>query len=149
MENNLSTVTIPVEEYNGLRDRIADLERANGELTEVIENTKDMDDSRVIIKEVYTGEDEDGDECRLVKYSFKNFEDVKAEVEDVMKDSIEGATKKLGELTDKLEDLKKDLKKSREERIKALEELKQKSIELQCFAAKLRNRNWWQRLLNK
>ena len=131
MENNLSTVTIPVEEYNGLRDRIADLERENGELTEVIENTKDMDDSRVIIKEVYTGEDEDGDEYRLVKYSFKNFKDVKAEVEEVMKDSIEGATKKIGELTDKLE------------------ELKQKSLELQCYAAKLNNRNWWQRLLNK
>lgn len=145
MENNLSTVTIPVEEYNGLRDHIADLERANGELTEVIENTKDMDDSRVIIKEVYTGEDEDGDEYRLVKYSFKNFKDVKAEVEEVMKDSIEGATKKLGELKDKLE----DLKKSSEERTKVLEELKQKSIELQCYAAKLNNRNWWQRLLNK
>ena len=145
MEKTLSTVTISVEEYNGLRDRIADLERANGELTEVIENTKAMDDSRVIIKEVYTGEDEDGDECRLVKYSFKNFEDVKAEVEDVMKDSIEGATKKLGELTEKFE----DLKKGSEERIKALEELKQKAIELQCCAAKLRNRNWWQRLLNK
>lgn len=134
----MSTVTIPVEEYNGLRDRIADLERENGELTEVIENTKDMDDSRVIIKEVYTGEDEDGDEYRLVKYSFKNFKDVKAEVEEVMKDSIEGATKKLGELTDKLE----DLKKSSEERTKALEELKQKSLELQCYAAKLNNRNW-------
>ena len=145
MEKTLSTVTISVDEYNGLRDRIADLERANGELTEVIENTKDMDDSRVIIKEVYTGEDEDGDEYRLVKYSFKNFKDVKAEVEEVMKDSIEGATKKLGELTDKLE----DLKKSSEERTKALEELKQKSIELQCYAAKLNNRNWWQRLMNK
>ena len=145
MENNLSTVTIPVEEYNGLRDRIADLERANGELTEVIENTKDMDDSRVIIKEVYTGEDEDGDEYRLVKYSFKNFKDVKAEVEEVMKDSIDGAVKKIGELKYKLE----DLKKSSEERIKVLEELKQKSIELQCYAAKLNNRNWWQRLLNK
>lgn len=145
MENTLSTVTISVDEYNGLRDRIADLERANGELTEVIENTKDMDDSRVIIKEVYTGEDEDGDEYRLVKYSFKNFKDVKAEVEEVMKDSIEGATKKLGELKDKLE----DLKKSSEERTKALEDLKQKSIELQCRAAKLNNRNWWQRLLNK
>lgn len=145
MENNLSTVTIPVEEYNGLRDRIADLERTNGELTEVIENTKDMDDSRVIIKEVYTGEDEDGDEYRLVKYSFKNFKDVKAEVEEVMKDSIDGAVKKLGELKDKLE----DLKKSSEERTKVLEELKQKSIELQCYAAKLNNRNWWQRLMNK
>ena len=145
MENNLSTVTIPVEEYNGLRDRIADLERENGELTEVIENTKDMDDSRVIIKEVYTGEDEDGDEYRIVKYSFKNFKDVKAEVEEVMKDSIEGATKKLGELTEKLE----DLKNGSEERIKALEELKQKSSERQCGAAKLRNRSWWQRLLNK
>lgn len=145
MEKTLSTVTIPVEEYNGLRDRIADLERANGELTEVIENTKDMDDSRVIIKEVYTGEDEDGDEYRLVKYSFKNFKDVKAEVEEVMKDSIEGATKKLGELTDKLE----DLKKSSEERTKAIEELKQKSLELQRRAAELNNRNWWQRLLNK
>lgn len=145
MENNLSTVTIPVEEYNGLRNRIADLERENGELTEVIENTKDMDDSRVIIKEVYTGEDEDGDEYRFVKYSLKNFKDVKAEVEEVMKDSIEGATKKLGELTDKLE----DLKKSSEERTKALEELKQKSLELQCYAAKLNNRNWWWRLLNK
>ena len=145
MEKTLSTVTIPVDEYNGLRDRIADLERANGELTEVIENTKDMDDSRVIIKEVYTGEDEDGDEYRLVKYSFKNFKDVKAEVEEVMKDSIDGATKKLGELTDKLE----DLKKSSEERTKALEELKQKFIELQRRAAELNNRNWWQRLLNK
>lgn len=145
MEKTLSTVTISVDEYNGLRDRIADLERANGELTEVIENTKDMDDSRVIIKEVYTGEDEDGDEYRLVKYSFKNFKDVKAEVEEVMKDSIEGATKKLGELTDKLE----DLKKSSEERTKALEELKQKSLELQRRAAELNNRNWWQRLLNK
>ena len=145
MEKTLSTVTISVDEYNGLRDRIADLERENGELTEVIENTKDMDDSRVIIKEVYTGEDEDGDEYRLVKYSFKNFKDVKAEVEEVMKDSIDGATKKLGELTDKLE----DLKKSSEERTKALEELKQKSLELQCYAAKLNNRNWWQRLLNK
>lgn len=145
MEKTLSTVTIPVDEYNKMRDRIADLERANGELTEVIENTKDMDDSRVIIKEVYTGEDEDGDEYRLVKYSFKNFKDVKAEVEDVMKDSIEGATKKLGELTDKLE----DLKKGSEERSKALEELKQKSLELQRRAAELNNRNWWQRLLNK
>lgn len=145
MENTLSTVTISVDEYNGLRDRIADLERANGELTEVIENTKDMDDSRVIIKEVYTVEDEDGDEYRLVKYSFKNFKDVKAEVEEVMKDSIEWATKKLGELTDKLE----DLKKSSEERTKAIEELKQKSLELLCYAAKLNNRNWWQRLLNK
>ena len=145
MEKTLSTVTIPVEEYNGLRDRIADLERANGELTEVIENTKDMDDSRVIIKEVYTGEDEDGDEYRLVKYSFKNFKDVKAEVEEVMKESIDGAVKKLGELKDKLE----DLKKSSEERTKVLEELKRKSIELQCYAAKLNNRNWWQRLMNK
>ena len=145
MEKTLSTVTISVDEYNGLRDRIADLERANGELTEVIENTKDMDDSRVIIKEVYTGEDEDGDEYRLVKYSFKNFKDVKAEVEEVMKESIDGAVKKLGELKDKLE----DLKKSSEERIKVLEELKQKSIELQCYASKLNNRNWWQRLLNK
>ena len=145
MEKTLSTVTIPVEEYNGLRDRIADLERANGELTEVIENTKDMDDSRVIIKEVYTGEDEDGDEYRLVNYSFKNFNDVKAEVEEVMKDSIDGAAKKLDELTDKF----KDLKKSSEERTKALEELKQKSIELQRRAAELNNRNWWQRLLNK
>lgn len=145
MEKTLSTVTIPVEEYNKMRDQIADLERANDELTEVIENTKDMDDSRVIVKEVYTGEDEDGDEYRLVKYSFKNFKDVKAEVEEVMKDSIEGATDKLAELTDKLE----DLKKSSEERTKALEELKQKSLELQCYAAKLNNRNWWQRLLNK
>ena len=145
MEKTLSTVTIPVEEYNGLRDRIADLERENGELTEVIENTKDMDDSRVIIKEVYTGEDEDGDEYRLVKYSFKNFNDVKAEVEEMMKESIDGAVKKLGELKDKLE----DLKKSSEERTKVLEELKQKSIELQCYAAKLNNRNWWQRLMNK
>ena len=145
MEKNLSTVTISVDEYNGLRDRIADLERENGELTEVIENTKDMDDSRVIIKEVYTCEDEDGDEYRLVKYSFKNFKDVKEEVEEVMKDSIEGATKKLGELTDKLE----DLKKSSEERTKALEELKQKSLELQRRAAEIENRNWWQRLLNK
>ena len=145
MEKTLSTVTIPVDEYNGLRDQIADLKRANGELTEVIEKTKDMDDSRVIIKEVYTGEDEDGDEYRLVKYSFKNFKDVKAEVEEVMKDSIEGATAKLGELTDKLE----DLKKSSEERKKALEELKQKSLELQRRAAELNNRNWWQRLLNK
>lgn len=145
MEKTLSTVTISVDEYNGLRDRIADLERANGELTEVIENTKDMDDSRVIIKDVYTGEDEDGDEYRLVKYSFKNFKDVKAEVEEVMKDSIEGATKKLGELTDKLE----DLKKGSEERAKALEELRHKSLELQCRVAELNNRNWWQRLLNK
>lgn len=145
MEKTLSTVTITVEEYNGLRDRIADLERANGELTEVIENTKDMDDSRVIIKEVYIGEDEDGDEYRLVKYSFKNFKDVKAEVEEVMKDSIDAAVKKLGELKYKLE----DLKKSSEERTKVLEELKQKSIELQCYAAKLNNRNWWQRLMNK
>lgn len=131
MEKTLSTVTISVDEYNGLRDQIADLKKANGELTEVIENTKDMDDSRVIIKEVYTGEDEDGDEYRLVKYSFKNFKDVKAEVEEVMKGSIE------------------DLKKGSEERTKALEELKQKSLELQCYAAKLNNRNWWQRLLNK
>lgn len=145
MENNLSTVTVTVEEYNGLRDRIADLERANGELTEVIENTKDMDDSRVIIKEVYTVEDEDGDEYRLVKYSFKNFKDVKAEVEEVMKDSIDGAAKKLGELKEKLE----DLKKRSEERTKAIEELKQKSLELQCYAAKLNNRKWLQRLLNK
>ena len=145
MEKTLSTVTIPVDEYNKMRDRIADLERANGELTEVIENTKDMDDSRVIIKEVYTGEDEDGDEYRLVKYSFKNFKDVKAEVEEVMKDSIEGATKKLGELMDKTE----ELKKSSEERAKVLEELKQNFLELQCLAAKLNNRNWWQRLLNK
>ena len=145
MEKTLSTVTISVDEYNGLRDRIADLERANGELTEVIENTKDMDDSRVIIKDVYTGEDEDGDEYRLVKYSFKNFKDVKAEVEEVMKDSIEGATKKLGELTDKLE----DLKKGSEERAKALEELRHKSLELQCRVAELNNRNWWQRRLNK
>ena len=145
MEKNLSTVTIPVDEYNKMRDRIADLERANGELTEVIENTKDMDDSRVIIKEVYTGEDEDGDEYRLVKYSFKNFKDVKAEVEEVMKESIDCAVKKLGELKDELE----DLKKSSEERTKALEELKQKSIGLQCYDAKLNNRNWWQRLMNK
>lgn len=145
MENNLSTVTITVEEYNGLRDRIAYLERANGELTEVIENTKDMDDSRVIIKEVYTDEDEDGYEYRLVKYSFKNFKDVKAEVEEVMKDSIEDAKKELNELIDKTE----ELKKSSEERAKVLEELKQKFLELQCYAAKLNNRNWWQRLLNK
>ena len=145
MENTLSTVTITVEEYNGMRDRIADLERENGELTEVIENTKDMDDSRVIIKEVYTGEDEDGDEYRLVKYSFKNFKDVKAEVEEVMKESIEGAKKELNELIDKTE----ELKKSSEERAKVLEELKQKFLELQCYAAELNNRNWWQRLLNK
>ena len=145
MEKTLSTVTIPVEEYNGLRDRIADLERANGELTEVIENTKDMDDSRVIIKEVYTGEDEDGDEYRLVKYSFKNFKDVKAEVEDVMKESIEGAKKELNKLIDKTE----ELKKSSEERAKDPEELKQKFIELQWYAAKLTNRNWWQRLMNE
>ena len=145
MENTLSTVTISVDEYNGLRDRIADLERANGELTEVIENTKDMDDSRVIIKEVYTVEDDDGNEYSLVKYSFKNFKDVKAEVEEVMKDSIECAKKELNELIDKTE----ELKKSSEERAKVLEELKEITLEAQANLAELENRNWWQRLLNK
>lgn len=124
MEKNLSTVTISVDEYNEMRDRLADLERANGELTEVIENTKDMDDSRVITKEVYMGEDEDGDEYRFVKYSFENFNDVRAEVEETMKVGIEGTTKKLSEL-------------------------QQSFLEMQCRVAELYSRNWWQRLLNK
>lgn len=124
MEKNLSTVTISVDEYNEMRDRLADLERANGELTEVIENTKDMDDSRVITKEVYMGEDEDGDEYCFVKYSFENFNDVRAEVEETMKVGIEGTTKKLSEL-------------------------QQSFLEMQCRVAELYSRNWWQRLLNK
>lgn len=131
-------VTIPLDEYNDMRDKIANLEKANEELSEIVEKVKDMDETRVIIKESTTFTDDDGDECTGTLYSIKNFNDVKEEVREMMQKDIE-------EGMEIVEELKKDCDK----RTKALEELKQKSLELQCYAAKLNNRNWWQRLLNK
>lgn len=131
-------VTLSLEEYNALRDENESLKAKNEHLAEVVEQTKDMDSTRVIIKEVFFGKDEDGDDCKFVKYSCKNFDDVKEQVADIMKEDIESNKERL-----------EQLQKESDARNKALDELKEKSLELQTRAEKLLNRNWWQRLFNK
>lgn len=132
------TVTIGLDEYNRMRDEIAYLERTNKELAEIVEKVKDMDNTRVIIKEITTFTDDDGFECTDTLYSIKNFNDVKEEVRSMMKKDIEESIEKVEEL-----------KKGCEERSNVLEELKEITLEAQANLAELENRNWWQRLLNK
>ena len=67
-------VTIPLEEYNSMRDKIAHLEKANEELAEIVEKVKDMDETRVIIKEITTFTDDDGDELDPVTIDVTQFE---------------------------------------------------------------------------
>ena len=130
-------VTIPLEEYNSMRDKIAHLEKANEELAEIVEKVKDMDETRVIIKEITTFTDDDGDECTGTLYSIKNFNDVKEEVREMMKKDIEESMERFEEL-----------KKVCDERSKVLNELKDMTLEAQTTLVKLINRNWWQRLWN-
>lgn len=132
------TVTIGLDEYNRMRDEIAYLERTNKELAEIVEKVKDMDNTRVIIKEITTFTDDDGFECTGTLYSIKNFNDVKEEVRAMMKKDIEESIEKVEEL-----------KKGCEERVNVLKELKEITLEAQANLAELENRNWWQRLLNK
>ena len=132
------TVTIGLDEYNRMRDEIAYLERTNKELAEIVEKVKDMDNTRVIIKEITTFTDDDGFECTDTLYSIKNFNDVKEEVRSMMKKDIEESIEKVEEL-----------KKGSEEHSKVLKELKEITLEAQANLAELENRNWWQRLLNK
>ena len=132
------TVTIGLDEYNRMRDEIAYLERTNKELAEIVEKVKDMDNTRVIIKEITTFTDDDGFECTDTLYSIKNFNDVKEEVRSMMKKDIEESIEKVEEL-----------KKGSEEHSKVLTELKEITLEAQANLAELENRNWWQRLLNK
>lgn len=132
------TVTIGLDEYNRMRDDIAYLERTNKELAEIVEKVKDMDNTRVIIKEITTFTDDDGFECTDTLYSIKNFNDVKEEVRSMMKKDIEESIEKVEEL-----------KKGCEERSNVLKELKEITLEAQANLAELENRNWWQRLLNK
>lgn len=138
MESTTSMVTLSLEEYNALRDENESLKAKNEHLADVIEQTKDMDSTRVIIKEVFFGKDEDGDDCKFIKYSCKNFDDVREHVADIMKEDIESSKERI-----------EQLQKDSDARNKALDELKEKSLELQTRAEKLLNRNWWQRLFNK
>ena len=132
------TVTIGLDEYNRMRDEIAYLERTNKELAEIVEKVKDMDNTRVIIKEITTFTDDDGFEFTDTLYSIKNFNDVKEEVRSMMKKDIEESKEKVEEL-----------KKGCEERNKVLKELKKITLGALANLAELENRNWWQRLLNK
>ena len=132
------TVTIGLDEYNRMRDEIAYLERTNKELAEIVEKVKDMDNTRVIIKEITTFTDDDGFEFTDTLYSIKNFNDVKEEVRSMMKKDIEESIEKVEEL-----------KKGCEERSKVLKELKKITLGALANLAELENRNWWQRLLNK
>ena len=138
MEAVTSTVTLSLEEYNALRDENESLKAKNEHLAEVIEQTKDMDSTRVIIKEVFFGKDEDGDDCKFIKYSCKNFDDVKEQVADFMKEDIENNTKRLEEL-----------QKDSEARSTAVKELQDKCLELQTRAEAIANKTFWQRLFNK
>lgn len=136
------TITIALSEYNEMRDDIVRLEKENKELREVVENVKDMDETRVILKE-YLIDLEDG-KCKALKYSFKNFADVEGEVRTAMTDTLDEARKKLDFAVEQLEKLKADS----EERMKTLDKLKQQTLEAQRKCSELMNRNWWQRLFN-
>ena len=127
----LNQVTLSLKEYNDLRDENAELARENEELNDAIEKLQDNDGQKVIIRECEQWEDEDGEEYENNTTHIKGFDEVKQEVEDFYKGKFE------------------DLEKENEEIKKKFEDIHRKYLDAQCTISALKNRNLWQRIINK
>lgn len=139
MATSNGTVTLPIATYNNLRDTNTHLGLVNKELKDAIEELKAADGQKVIVHNINTYLDEDGDESFSEEDVYvKNFDDVKKEVEDNYKESID--------------DLKAKIKEQNELFIKQQKEIKSLKNNLRSAENALHekeSRNLWQRIWNK
>lgn len=124
-------VTLSLKDYNDLCNENTELARENKELNDVFESLKEDDGRKVIIRECEQWEDEDGDECETKTTHIKGFDEVKQEVEEFYKGKF------------------KDLENENEEIKKKFEDIHRKYLDAQCTISALKNRNLWQRIINK
>lgn len=137
-----NSVTMSLEEYDGMKEELFTLREEKASLTDAIEALKENAEQKVIIKEVCTCEDEDGEECECTTYAVKGFDDVKKEIEDFYKGKFEEMENTIKEKTEKVE---KIYEKSKELHEKTMEWKLEKDMEI----SRLKHRNLWQRILNK
>jgi predicted RNase H-like HicB family nuclease len=124
-------VTLSLKDYNDLCNENTELARENKELNDAIEKLQDNDGQKVIIRECEQWDDEDGDECETKTTHIKGFDEVKQEVEEFYKGKF------------------KDLENENEEIKKKFEDIHRKYLDAQCTISALKNRNLWQRIINK
>lgn len=127
----LNHVTLSLKDYNDLCNENAELARENKELNDVFESLKEDDGRKVIIRECEQWEDEDGEQYETNTTQIKGFDEVKQEVEDFYKGNF------------------KDLENENEEIKKKFEDIHRKYLDAKCTISALKNRNLWQRIINK
>lgn len=127
----LNQVTLSLNDFNFLRDEYTEATKENRELNAAIEELQDNDGQKVIIHECEQWEDEDGYKHETRTTSVKGFDDVKHEVEDFFKCKFD------------------DLKKENEEIKKKFEDSQRRYLDALCTISDLKNRNLWQRIINK
>lgn len=130
-------VTLALKAYNDLREENIALRSENEELTSALKEIENKEGQKVIVREITTW-DEDGDECEERTTHIKDFDEVKAEVEDFYKKKFESLSDQIKELDDENMELIDEIHKLRDEKLEA-----------QMEASALKHRNLWQRILNK
>lgn len=139
MATSNGTVTLPIATYNNLRDTNTQLVLENKELKDAIEELKAADGQKVIVHNITTYLDEDGDESFSDdEISVKGFGEVKKEVEDFYKESIDGLKAKAKELGDLFTKQQKEIKSLQNNLRSAENALHEKE-----------SRNLWQRIWSK
>lgn len=133
-----SKVTISLETYNRLRDANTNLVLENKELRDAIEALQDTDGQKVIIRETFTYEDEDGEETAETRTSVKGFDEVKAEVEEFYKQKIKEMEARISEV-----------EKERENACKEVNAVYEQKVKAEIEVSRLKRRNLWKRILNK
>lgn len=131
-------VTLALKAYNDLRDENDALRSENEELTSALKEIEKKKGQKVIVREIYTWKDEDGDECEERTTKVKGLEEVKAEVEAFYKKTFQSLNDQIKELDDENMELLDEIHKLRDEKLEA-----------QMEASELKHRNLWQRILNK
>lgn len=125
------TVTMSLKSYNELKELNSQLLQENAELDHALKEAQESDGLKVIVMNVEHYIKPDLEVRVETDTNVVGFDDVRKEVEDYYKTSIK--------------DLKQELKDAHDKIDKEVELRLSKSEEI----IKLKNRNLWQRILNK
>ena len=130
------TVTMSLKSYNELKELNSQLLRENAELDHALKEAQESDGLRVIVRNVeHYIKPDFALICKEVRVetdtNVVGFDDVRKEVEDYYKTSIKDLQQELKDAQDKI-DKEVELRLSKSEEI-----------------IRLKNRNLWQRILNK
>lgn len=130
------TVTMSLKSYNELKELNSQLLRENAELDHALKEAQESDGLKVIVRDVkHYIKPDFALICKEVRVetdtNVVGFDDVRKEVEDYYKTSIKDLQQELKDAQDKI-DKEVELRLSKSEEI-----------------IRLKNRNLWQRILNK